>query len=58
MRTRRVTSSEDGAMVLQWAATVLLATEKQFRRIIGYQEFWTLKAALDEALTGREVAAA
>lgn len=30
----------------------------QFRRIIDYQELWTLKAALDEAPAAKEVAAA
>jgi putative transposase len=33
-------------MVLRWAAAALLATEKNFRRIMGYQDLWMLKAAL------------
>lgn len=45
-------------MVLRLAATALLATEKQFRRIIGFQELWTLKAVLDETATPNKVAAA
>ena len=58
LRTRRVTAWKDGAMVLRWAATALLATEKQFRRIIGHQELWALKAALNEPETREEVAVA
>jgi len=37
----------DGAMVLRWAATAFLATEKSFRRIMGYQQLWMLAAYLD-----------
>jgi transposase-like protein len=58
LRTRRVTRWKDGAMVLRWAATALLATEQQFRRIIGYQELWMLKAALDETAAADKIAAA
>ncbi len=58
LRTRRVTRWKDGAMVLRRAATALLATEKQFRRIIGYQELWTLKAARDETAAADRIAAA
>ena len=47
LRTRRVTNWKNGQMVLRWAATAYLETEKSFRRIIGYQELWILKAALD-----------
>ena len=47
MRTRRVTRWTDGAMVLRWAATAFLATEKHFRRIMGYRHLWMLKACLD-----------
>jgi len=35
-------------MVLRWAASGLLATEKSFRRILGYEQLWILKAYLDE----------
>lgn len=48
LRTRRVTNWRDGQMVLRWAAAAYLDTEKSFRRIIGYQELWTLKAVLHE----------
>ena len=47
-RTGRVTRWRDGRMVLRWAATAALEAEKNFRRIIGHQDLWMLKAALDE----------
>jgi putative transposase len=46
LRTRRVCRWRDGKMVLRWAAAALLATEKSFRRIMGYKDLWMLKAAL------------
>jgi len=56
-RTRRVTRWRDGAMALRWAATAWLATEKRFRRIMGYQHLWILKAYLDDAECAKQVAA-
>ena len=47
VRTRRVTKWKDGAMVLRWAAAAFLDAEKKFRRIMGYQDLWQLKAWLD-----------
>lgn len=47
-KTRRVTHWRDGEMVLRWAAAALVATEKKYRRIMGYQQLWMLKAHLDE----------
>lgn len=47
-KTRRVTHWQDGSMVLRWAASALMATEKKFRRIMGYKQLWILKAYLDE----------
>ena len=46
MRTNRVTRWKDGVMVQRWAATAFLATEKQFRRVSGYQHLWMIAAAL------------
>lgn len=46
MRTRRVTNWQDGSMVLRWAASGFLATEKNFRRLMGYRDLWILAAAL------------
>jgi putative transposase len=50
-RTRRVTHWRDGTMALRWAAAALLATEKNFRKVMGYQSLWMLKAYLDEPRT-------
>jgi hypothetical protein len=36
------------AMVLRWAAVSFIDAEKAFRRIMGYQDLWMLKANLDE----------
>ena len=47
-RTRRVTHWQSGDMALRWAAAGLMATAKQFRRIMGYQHLWMLAAALNE----------
>ena len=47
-RTGRVSRWRDGAMVLRWAATAFLATEKSFRRIMGYQQLWMLEAHLND----------
>jgi transposase-like protein len=49
-RTRRVTNWQNGSMVLRWAAAGFVETEKNYRRIMGYQQLWMLKAALDECL--------
>ncbi len=48
LRTRRVCRWRDGQMVLRWAASALLMTEKHFRKLMGYRDLWMLKAALDE----------
>lgn len=34
-------------MVLCWVASAFAATEKNFRRILGYRDLWMLKAALE-----------
>lgn len=46
MRTRRVSRWQGGSMVLRWAASGFLATEKNFRRMMGYTDLWILAAAL------------
>jgi transposase-like protein len=56
MRTRRVTCWKDGGMVLRWAATAFVATEKHFRRIMGHQQLWMLKSYLDQSQTIQELA--
>jgi len=45
-KTHRVTRWRDGSMVLRWCASALLATEKNFRRIMGYKQLWILQANL------------
>jgi len=57
MRTRRVTNWQGGSMVLRWAASGLLATEKNFRRMMGYRDLWILAAALDRHVDREGLAA-
>jgi transposase-like protein len=61
MRTRRVCRWRDAAMVQRWAAASFLATEKNFRRIMGWKDLWQLETILgrkvaDDAATMQEVA--
>ena len=61
MRTRRVCRWRDAAMVERWAAASFLATEKNFRRIMGWKDLWQLEAILgrkrdEDAATMQEVA--
>jgi transposase-like protein len=49
-RTRRVTHWQTGDMALRWAAAGLVATSKQYRRLMGYQHLWMLDASLKESL--------
>jgi transposase-like protein len=55
-RTRRVTNWQHGKMALRWAAAGFVETEKNYRRIMGYQQLWMLKASLDEPLQDQELA--
>ena len=57
IRTRRVTNWQGGSMVLRWAASGLLATEKNFRRMMGYRDLWILAAALDRHVDREGLAA-
>ena len=50
MRTRRVCRWRDAAMVERWAASSFLATEKNFRRIMGWKDLWQLEAILGRKL--------
>ena len=47
----RVRRWRDGAMVLRWAASAFLASEKSFRRLMGWQQLWMLEACLNESQT-------
>jgi transposase-like protein len=49
IRTRRVTNWQNGSMARRWMASAFLRTEKNFRRIMGYRELWTLEAILNES---------
>lgn len=58
MRTRRVCRWRDAAMIERWVAASFLATEENFRRIMGWKDLWQLKAILgrEKAATQQEVA--
>ena len=49
IRTRRVTNWQNGTMARRWMASAFLRTEKNFRRIMGYRELWSLEAILSES---------
>lgn len=55
-RTRRVARWRNGSMVLRWAASALVATEKNFRRIMGYPSLPILNAKLAEMSEGDDLA--
>ena len=57
-KTHRITNWKNGAMVLRWSAAAFLATERNYRRIIGHEQLWILKAHLDEQETVAEVSLA
>jgi putative transposase len=56
-KTRRVTNWQSGQMALRWAASGFAATAKSFRKIMGHQQLWMLKAHLDEPAEEDHVAA-
>ena len=58
LRTRRVCRWKDGSMVLRWAASAYLETEKRFRRIMGHEQLWMLKSYLDRNEEAATVATA
>lgn len=45
----RVKRWQNGAMVLRWAASAFLDSEKSFRRLMGCQQLWELEAQLNES---------
>jgi len=49
--TGRVTNWQDGGMVLRWAAASHLAAERNYKRIMGHEQLWMLKSALDNEQT-------
>ena len=54
IRTRRVGRWRNGEMVLRWAASAFLETEKNFRKIQGYRDLWMLGAKLKDEVTGEK----
>ena len=56
MRTRRVCRWRDAAMVQRWAAASFLATEKNFRRIMGWKDLWQLETILDRKVSDQDAA--
>ncbi len=57
-KTGRITNWKNGTMVLRWSAAAFLATEKHYRRIIGHEHLWILKAHLDDQETVAEMSLA
>lgn len=54
-KTRRVCRWRGAVMVKRWAAAAFLATQKNFRKIMGYQELWALAAILGrKSVTSQE----
>jgi putative transposase len=47
-KTGHVRRWRDGAMVVRWVAAGLVATEKHFRKVMGYRDLWELQAHLHE----------
>lgn len=45
-RTNNVTRWREAAMVERWVASAWLLTEKHFRKVIGFRDFWTVSVAL------------
>jgi hypothetical protein len=43
-------------MFLRWAASALVATEKNFRPILGYQSLPVVVAKLEERSNGQDIA--
>jgi transposase-like protein len=55
-RTGNVTRWRDGDMAQRWVASAWLLTERNFRRIIGYRDLWSLAAILSrETRTKKDV---
>ena len=51
-RMRRVKNWQSGSMALRWTAAAFEAASKGFRRIMGHEHLWMLKAALEEPAQG------
>jgi putative transposase len=51
LRTRRVCRWRDAAMMQRWVAASFLATEMNFRRIMGWKDLWQLESILGRKAT-------
>ena len=49
-KTGNVSRWRDGKMILRWVAGAFLLTEKSFRKIMGYQDPWTLAVILGRGI--------
>jgi transposase-like protein len=56
MRTLRVSRWRDAAIVQRWAAASFLATEKNFRRIMGWKDLWQLETILGRKVSDQDAA--
>ncbi len=54
-RMRRVRNWQSGSMALRWTAAAFDAASKGFRRIMGHEHLWMLKAALEEPARDRSL---
>lgn len=55
-RTRRVKHWTSGTMALRWSAAAFEAAAQNFRRIMGHEHLWMLRAALDETANDPQLA--
>ena len=55
-----LTRWRDAGMVERWVASAWLLTEKHFRKVVGFRDFWALSVILGREenpnLTGQKVA--
>lgn len=54
-RMQRVKNWQNGTMALRWTAAAFEASSKSFRHIMGYEQLWILKAALEEPIKDEQV---
>src|ERR1700677_2376466 len=54
-RINRVKNWQDGSMALRWASAAFEATADNFRKIMGHQQLWMLKAHLERSRTEEKV---
>jgi putative transposase len=57
-RINRVKNWQDGLMALRWASAAFEATASNFRKIMGHQQLWMLKAHLEQSQKEEKVGVA